>query len=397
MSDFNLPHSSSRIHIAVFGKRNSGKSSLINALTGQEISLVSPTAGTTTDPVSKAVELSPLGACVLIDTAGFDDCGDLGLQRVEKTRKILDKTDIAIILCRDAAASFELEWASELKKRHIPYLAVISQADRQHGIFALEEQVRGALKCDTVCTSAKDGTGIPELISALARLIPEDFDSQSITRSLAGKGDTVLLIMPQDEQAPKGRLILPQVQTIRELLDKDCTVICSTLSGMDASLSALAKPPKLIITDSQVFSSVYEKKPKESLLTSFSVLFAAYKGDISEFINGAEAIPKLKAGDKVLIAEACAHNAKDGDIARVKIPALLKKKVCDGIEIHVVSGAEFNADLKDYSLIIHCGACMFNRRLVLSRIAAAQAAGVPITNYGIAIAKLNDILDKITY
>lgn len=388
-------HSSGRLHISLFGRRNSGKSSLINALTGQDIALVSPVAGTTTDPVGKAVELNPLGPCLITDTAGFDDVGELGIQRVEKTRKILDKTDIGIILCRDGAGSYEQEWAAELKARNIPFLAAVTQCDRQPSPYALEEQIRQQLKCEVIQTSAVTREGIDTLIAALTRLIPEDFDKLSITGGLVNPGDTVMLVMPQDEQAPKGRLILPQVQTIRDLLDKNCTVISTTLESMDKALAALALPPKIIITDSQVFPAVYEKKPEESLLTSFSVLFAAYKGDISAFKQGAQAIDKLKPGDRVLIAEACAHNAKDGDIGRVKIPALLRKKAGDGIIVDIVSGADFNRDLRSYALVIHCGACMFNRRMVLSRIAQAQAAGIPITNYGIAIAKLTGILDKI--
>lgn len=395
MTDLNSTPSSNRLHIAVFGKRNSGKSSLINALVGQDIALVSAVAGTTTDPVIKAMELAPLGACVLIDTAGFDDEGELGLMRVDKTRQVLDKTDLAIIVCRDGAASLETDWANTLRAKKIPFIATISQCDRQANPDALAEQVRQALKADVILTSSKDGTGIDELKAALVRLIPEDFAAQSIVGHLVDDGDTVLLVMPQDIQAPKGRLILPQVQTIRDLLDNKCVVISSTFDKMDAALSALAKPPKLIITDSQVFPGVYAKKPEESLLTSFSVLFARHKGDIEEFVRGAAAIDALKPGDKVLIAEACAHDPKDGDIGRVKIPALLRKKVGDGLVIDTVAGAGFNRDLSEYALIIHCGACMFNRTLVLSRVSASKQAGVPMTNYGIAIAKLTGILDKI--
>lgn len=395
MSDLNQTPSSNRLHIALFGKRNSGKSSLINAITGQDIALVSNVAGTTTDPVSRAMEISGLGACVLIDTAGFDDVGELGAMRVEKTRAVLDKCDIAVIVCRDGAGSSEKEWADALKLKKIPFIAAVSQSDRQANAEALAEQIREALCCDVVITSAKELSGIDELKSALVRLVPEDFGASSIVGHLVRDGDSVLLVMPQDIQAPKGRLILPQVQTIRDLLDNKCVVISATLDKMDAALASLAAPPKLIITDSQVFPAVYEKKPEGSLLTSFSVLFARHKGDIHAFAQGAAAIDALREGDRVLIAEACAHNPKDGDIGREKIPALLRKKVGKGLVIDVVSGQNFNRDLSGYSLIIHCGACMFNRKLVLSRIEQAQAAGVPITNYGIAIAKLTGILDKI--
>lgn len=395
MSDLNQTPSSNRLHIALFGKRNSGKSSLINAITGQDIALVSNVAGTTTDPVSRAMEISGLGACVLIDTAGFDDVGELGALRVEKTRALLDKCDIAVIVCRDGAGISEKEWADALKLKKIPFIAAVSQSDRQANAEALAEQIREALCCDVVITSAKELSGIDELKSALVRLLPEDFGASSIVGHLVRDGDSVLLVMPQDIQAPKGRLILPQVQTIRDLLDNKCVVISATLDKMDAALASLAAPPKLIITDSQVFPAVYEKKPEGSLLTSFSVLFARHKGDIHAFAQGAAAIDALREGDRILIAEACAHNPKDGDIGREKIPALLRKKVGKGLVIDVVSGQNFNRDLSGYSLIIHCGACMFNRKLVLSRIEQAQAAGVPITNYGIAIAKLTGILDKI--
>jgi len=395
MPNLNQTPSADRLHIAVFGRRNAGKSSLINALCGQDIALVSSSPGTTTDPVSKAMEISPLGACVLIDTAGFDDVGELGEKRVLKTRQTLDKTDIAIILCRDGAGKAEKDWAEELRARKIPFIAAVSQTDRQPNPDALAEQLRESLKCEVVCTSSRSGEGIAELKSELVSLIPEDFGTRSIVGHLVKEGDTVLLVMPQDIQAPKGRLILPQVQTIRDLLDNKCVVISSTLDRMDAALAALAAPPELIITDSQVFPAVYAKKPQGSLLTSFSVLFARYKGDIRAFAEGAAAIDALREESRVLIAEACAHDPKDGDLGRQKIPALLRKKVGSALKIDVVSGANFNRDLSGYSLIIHCGACMFNRKLVLARIDAAKAAGVPITNYGIAIAKLTGILDKI--
>ena len=395
MAELNQTPGANRLHIALLGKRNAGKSSLINALAGQEVSLVSSVAGTTTDPVSRAIEISPLGACALVDTAGFDDTGELGAMRVEKTRAVLDKADIAVIVCRDGAGSVEKDWADTLRGKNIPFVAAVSQSDRQANAEALAEQVRESLKCEVVITSAKENTGIDELKGALVRLVPEDFGASSIVGHLVEDGDTVLLIMPQDIQAPKGRLILPQVQTIRDLLDNKCVVISATLDKMDAALAALASPPKLIITDSQVFPAVYAKKPEGSLLTSFSVLFARHKGDIHAFAEGAAAIDALREGDRVLIAEACAHDPKDGDIGREKIPALLRKKAGSGLIIDVVSGAGFNRDLSGYSLIIHCGACMFNRKLVLSRIEKAKGAGVPITNYGIAIAKLTGILDKI--
>ncbi len=302
-----------RLHIALFGRRNSGKSSLVNALTGQDTVIVSPTPGTTTDPVTKAMEIHPLGPCLLIDTPGFDDEGELGEMRVERTLKIIGKTDIALLLCETGDAQ-EQEWLQRLNL-----------------------------------------------------------------------------------QAPKGRLILPQVQTIRELLDKKCLIMSCTTDKLKDTLCALANPPQLIITDSQVFHTVYEQKPAESRLTSFSVLFAGYKGDIHYYVESTFAIDRLTEQSRVLIAEACTHAPLTEDIGRVKIPHLLRKRTGEGLQIDIVSGNDFPEDLSPYNLIIHCGACMFNRKYVLSRIEQARAQQVPMTNYGVAIAHLNGILNKIVY
>lgn len=385
-----------RLHIGFFGKRNSGKSSLINAFTGQNVSIVSFVAGTTTDPVYKAMEIHGLGACVIIDTAGFDDVGELGEIRVEKTKLAAEKTDIAVItFCGDDIAK-ELQWVNYFKQRNTPVLPVLTKADLSEGLDDFAETVRAETGINPIIVSAKTGQGIDKLKNGLVRLMPADFEAESILRDLVSENDSVLLVMPQDIQAPKGRLILPQVQTIRELLDKKCIVTSTATDKLDEALSCLKQPPKLIITDSQVFDIVYSKKPKGSLLTSFSVLFAAYKGDIDSYVKGAKAIDSLQENSKVLIAECCTHAPLAEDIGREKIPKLLRKRVGEGLTVDIVSGTDFPTDLTDYDLIIQCGACMFNRKYVLSRIGRANEQNVPITNYGIAIAYIKGILDKVS-
>lgn len=395
MSLTNTP-SANRLHIAIFGKRNSGKSSLINAITGQEIALVSDVAGTTTDPVYKAMEIHGIGPCMLIDTAGFDDTGKLGEQRVEKTRQAMDKTDVAIVLFGDCYTDHEQRWVEELNKRKIPVIAVINKGDLLENIPEISQHVWEKFGLKPIVTSALSRSGIRELIDQLIRALPEDFEQKSITAHLVHKDDVVLLVMPQDIQAPKGRLILPQVQTIRDLLDNKCVVVSTTTDELDTALAALAKPPALIITDSQAFSTVYSKKPPESRLTSFSVLFAAYKGDLAEFVQGAAAIGSLTEHSRVLIAEACTHAPLQEDIGRVKIPRALRKRFGEGLWVDLVSGPDFPDDLTPYDLVIHCGACMFNRKHVLTRVELAREQKVPITNYGVALAYLTGILDKIT-
>lgn len=391
----NRTPNSNRLHIAIFGKRNSGKSSLLNAITGQDMALVSETAGTTTDPVFKAMEIIPLGACVLIDTAGFDDVGTLGEMRVQKTKEVVEKTDIALVLFCDDDFTLEKEWIQALKDKKIPFLLVINKSDLLEDAEALEQKIKDAFGKQPLLVSAKSKQGIDLIKDELVRIMPEDFEQKSITGHLAKEKDIVLLVMPQDIQAPKGRLILPQVQTIRDLLDNKCIVVSATTDNMEASLEALKKPPALIITDSQVFNTVYMKKPKESILTSFSVLFARYKGDVEEYIKGAEAIDGLKETDRVLIAEACTHAPLDGDIGRIKLPKMLRKKFGEGLQIDIVAGVDFPKDVSGYSLIIHCGGCMFNRKYLLSRIQRAKEQNVPMTNYGVAIAKLMGVLEHV--
>lgn len=386
-----------RLHIGLFGKRNSGKSSLINALCGHEVSLVSDVAGTTTDPVYKAMEIHGIGPCVFIDTAGFDDEGELGAMRVEKTRDALRRTDIAIVVFAESDCAEELSWIDTIKRQKTPVIPVINKADIREDVGELQDKIRETLGRDAILVSALNRTGLDKLRESIIYHLPEDYDAIRITAGLVADGDLVLLVMPQDIQAPKGRLILPQVQTLRELLDTKCMVMSTTTDKMEDALTALSRPPKLIITDSQVFKTVYEKKPKASMLTSFSVLFAQYKGDLRFFAESATAIDSLTEQSHVLIAEACSHVPLHEDIGRVKLPRLLRKKVGEGLIITHVSGTDFPADLTKYDMVIHCGACMFNRKYVLSRVEAAKKQGVPMSNYGVVLAYLTGILDKIVW
>ena len=393
-----------RVHIGVFGRRNAGKSSLLNALTGQQAALVSDVAGTTTDPVYQPMELHGAGAVVFIDTAGFDDTGTLGGMRVERTRAAAARTDIALVLFDEedaengAGENGAFCWAEKLRRVGTKVLPVVTKTDiRPEKAALLAKIVEERLGVPTICVSAKTGDGVDELRAVLVREIQRGDIRPRLLSGLAEEGDTVLLVMPQDAEAPKGRLIQPQVQTIRELLDVRCVAVGCTPETMETALAALKKPPALVITDSQVFAEVREKTPPESRLTSFSVLFAAYKGDIDYFLKSAEKLDSLPADARILIAEACTHNALDADIGRVKIPAMLRKKLGGDIKIDVVGGADFPAELSGYDFIVHCGACMFNRRYVLFRVEAARAAGTPMTNYGILIAKLSGILDKVAF
>lgn len=347
-----------RLHIAFFGPPNSGKSTLVNALAGQEVSLVSPVPGTTTDPVRKAIELPGLGPCVLIDTAGLDDDGILGSERARLTRRILDETDIAVVLENPSVTP---GLTGSLRAAGIPSVHY------------------------------KRGQSIESLLQELLAAVPNE-QEQFLTGKLVKPGDKVLLVMPQDSEAPKGRLILPQVQVLRELLDRGCVPVCCTPESLPDAVKSFT--PNLVITDSQVFKQVNETIPPEWPLTSFSILLAASKGDIGDFVEGAGAIGHLKAGDRVLIAEACTHVPDTEDIGRVKIPALLRKRVQD-LQVEVAAGNDFPEDLSAYSLIIHCGACVAHKTIVRSRIRKALLAGVPITNYGIAIAWLQGMLERV--
>ena len=427
MATLNETPSSNRLHIGIFGKTNSGKSSFINAFTGQNVSIVADVAGTTTDPVYKPMEINPLGACVIIDTAGFDDETELGAAREEKTFLAAEKADIAIIVVAGSETpktiESELKWDKYFKEKKTPVLYVVNKTDQYpEESRLLADDIREATGNDVVLMSCaqilsrcevpkdkedneniktkraglSDNEQIKQIKAALTRMLPENYGADFITGDLVSDGDLVLLVMPQDIQAPKGRLILPQVQTLRELLDKKCLVMSVTTDKLTDVLTRLTEPPKLIITDSQVFDYVYKNKPEESMLTSFSVLFAAYKGDLPYYMQGAKAIDKLTEDSKVLIAECCTHAPLAEDIGRVKIPNMLRKRVGQGLTIDLVSGTDFPEDPSGYDLIIQCGACMFNRKYVLSRIGSAKAKNVPMTNYGVTIAHVTGILDKIS-
>lgn len=412
MPTLNETPNSNRLHIGVFGRTNSGKSSLINAITKQEVSIVADVAGTTTDLVYKAMEIHPLGPCVLMDTAGVDDTSELGSKRIEKTMLAVEKSDIAIlVLTMDTVAADwksegmtfadifpeEALWYQKLKDKKIPVLLVVNKADQNpKEAQALVEWLREQTGTEGLSLSCKNFKEVETITSSIARILPEDFGTEFITGDLVQEDDLVLLVMPQDIQAPKGRLILPQVQTIRELLDRKCLVVSVTTDNLEQSLSVLTKAPKLIITDSQVFGYVYEHKPKESMLTSFSVLFAAYKGDLPYYMEGAKAIDSLTEQSRVLIAECCTHAPLAEDIGRVKLPGMLRKRMGEALTIDLVSGTDFPENPSEYDLIIQCGACMFNRKYVLARIDNAKKYHVPMTNYGVAIAHLTGILDKIS-
>ena len=385
-----------RLHIGLFGKRNSGKSALLNALTNQEVAVVSSVAGTTTDPVYKSMELHGIGPCVFIDTAGFDDEGKLGNLRIEQTLRAVERTDIALMICTDSNIEQEIQWSNRLKDKKIPIIWILNKSDilenAEAEMLAIEQKTGQV----PLLVSARLKQGIEPIRQSIQDKMPDESQQTSILGKLVKSGDVVMLVMPQDIQAPKGRLILPQVQTIRELLDRKCIVMSCTTDKLDETLRALANPPQLIITDSQVFKTVYEKKPEATKLTSFSVLFARYKGDIDYFIQGANTIEQLTESSKVLIAEACTHAPLKEDIGRVKIPRLLRTRIGSGLQIDIVSGTDFPQDLSGYDLIIHCGACMFNRKYVLNRVNSAKEQHIPMTNYGVTIAYLAGILDKIT-
>jgi len=383
-----------RLHIAIFGKRNAGKSSLINAITGQQIALVSDFAGTTTDPVYKAMELLPIGPVVIIDTAGLDDEGELGELRIKKTKEVMGKTDLAILVFTAESKDFTLEkeWFNDLKERNIPVIGVINKVDLDDIDV---EELQKDFDIPFVKVSAKNKQNIGKLKELIQINAPKDYERETIVGDIIKPKDLILLVAPQDIQAPKGRLILPQVQVLRDILDHDAMPIIVKDSELEDSLKVLNKKPDLVITDSQVFAKVNSIIPKDVPLTSFSILFARYKGELEYFVQGAKKINELKPGDNVLIAEACTHHPLEGDIGRQKLPKWLEEKAGGKLNITVNAGVDFPEDLIKYKLVVHCGSCMFNRKQLMTRIIRCSEQNVPITNYGVAIAEINGILDRV--
>ncbi len=384
-----------RLHIGIFGRRNVGKSSLLNAMTRQNVSLVSGVAGTTTDPVEKPMELLPLGPVLFIDTAGIDDVGDLGQMRVQRSREIFDRTDVAIIVTESGVwGDFEEQLLAELKGRELPVIVVFNKTDLAEPDEALISRLQADKNLSVRACAAK-GEGILDLREALIRTAPEDFiNTPALVGDLVPAGELVMLVVPIDLEAPKGRLILPQVQAIRDILDNDAYCMVVKERELRDALDRLKRPPRLVVTDSQAFLKVGADTPDDILLTSFSILFARAKGDLAEFARGAQAIENLRPGGKVLIAEACSHHPVGEDIGRIKIPRWLSQYVGGKLEFVTVQGHDFPDDPSGYDLIVHCGACMWNRREVLTRILRCRRAGVPITNYGMAISYSLGIFER---
>lgn len=384
---------SMRLHIGVFGRTNVGKSSLLNKITNQEVSIVSDIAGTTTDVVEKSMELLPVGPVTFLDTAGLDDETELSGQRIEKTMKVVNRIDVAVVVCDfNGIGKFENDLIEKFKELKIPYLIVVNKCDLAPKSSHID--LKSELSNIIYTSVKKDEKIVFKFKEALVNLLPEDFvNSPKIVGDLVPAKSTVILVIPIDKEAPKGRIILPQVQTLRDLLDNNCLSYVVKESELKDALDNLKTPPALVVTDSQAFKKVSEIVPENVSLTSFSILFARLKGDLDEFVNGARAIENLKDGDMVLILESCTHHAIEDDIGRVKIPNLLRKKTGKNLVIHNYAGHDF-PDIKDYKLIIHCGACMTNRREVLSRVLIANQNNVPITNYGVAISYCLGILPR---
>ncbi len=384
-----------RLHIGLFGRRNVGKSSLLNAITRQDVSIVSEYAGTTTDPVEKPMELLPLGPVVFIDTAGLDDVGALGDLRIRKTRQVFDRTDLGVLVVEPQTwGPFEEQVLAELQARKVPTIVAFNKIDTGR---PAEEVLRhlSVRNIPWIETAAPDGAGVLDLRQALLDHAPAEFvDSPSIVGDLVGPGEMAVLVVPIDKEAPKGRLILPQVQAIRDLLDSDAFSMVVKEQELRTALERLAVPPKLVVTDSQAFLKVAADTPREIPLTGFSILFSRFKGDLLAQVEGAMAVETLRPGDRVLVAEACSHHPIGEDIGRVKIPRWLRQYVGGDLQFDHVQGHDFPDDLADYKLVIHCGACMWNRREVLSRILHCRRQGVPITNYGLVIAYSLGIFER---
>ncbi|MBQ3099931.1 MAG: [Clostridia bacterium] len=381
--------SAERVHIGFFGLRNAGKSSVVNAVTGQSLSLVSDVKGTTTDPVNKAMELLPIGPVVIIDTPGIDDEGELGLMRVKRAKQILNKTDVAVLVV-DAARGFSIqdnELVELFKSKDIPYVVVYNKSDLVCKTDSLAE--------NEIYVSAKDNTNINELKELIAKISKRgQGNDKRIVGDIISRGDVIVLVTPIDSAAPKGRLILPQQQTIRDIIDSGATAVVCRETELEATLSSFKNPPKLVITDSQAFGVVNKNTPDDILLTSFSILFARYKGDLAEAVRGAAMLDKLTDGDRVLISEGCTHHRQCGDIGTVKLPSWIKKYTGCDIEFEFTSGGEFPEDLSPYSLVVHCGGCMLTEREMKYRIRHTLDSDLPITNYGITIAHVHGILKR---
>ncbi|MBO6271429.1 [FeFe] hydrogenase H-cluster maturation GTPase HydF [bacterium] len=386
---------SQRLHIAILGRTNVGKSSLVNAITSQNVSIVSDKEGTTTDVVEKSAELFPIGAVTFLDTAGIDDKTELGEKRLEKTLNVINRTDIGIIVTDDIGfTDYEKNIIEKLNSLNIPYIVVVNKSDikkiNETNLNIIKEYTKNI--CEVSATKTERITDI--LVSEMIKIIPDShINPPSIMGDKLSKQDIVILVTPIDKEAPKGRLILPQVQSIRDILDNDCISVITQVNNLEYTLNSLKTKPKLVVTDSQAFKEVSEIVPKNIPLTSFSILFARLKGDLSAFIKGAEHIKNLKPNDKILILESCTHHAIDDDIARVKIPKLLEKKLGFNLDFEYYTGHDF-PDIKPYKLIIHCGACMTNRKEILSRIMIAEKEKKPITNYGIVISYCVGILNR---
>ena len=385
--------SAERLHIAFFGRRNAGKSSLVNAVTGQRLAVVSPVKGTTTDPVKKAMELLPLGPVLIIDTPGYDDEGELGTLRVEKTNEILNQTDIAVLVY-DASVGMRGEDLALLEKLKARKLPVVLAANKCDLAVAGEDVDRQPEAEASIFVSTLTGEGVKELKERLAALGRTAKAPKSILADLVSPGDSVILVIPIDESAPKGRLILPQQLTLRELLDLHCVPICCQVEELSTLLDRLNKPPRLVVTDSQAFGKVSPLVQAPIPLTSFSILFARYKGELRQLVEGARALAALKDGDRVLISEGCTHHRQCGDIGSVKLPTWIRQYTGKEPEFSFSSGGEFPEDLSAYQLVIHCGGCMLNEAAMQHRMAVAKAAGVPMVNYGVAIAQMHGILAR---
>ncbi len=384
-----------RMHIGIFGRRNVGKSSLLNAITRQYVSIVSEIAGTTTDPVEKPMELLPLGPVLFIDTAGLDDTGALGELRIHRTRRIFDRADLGVIVSEAGIwGDFEEQLITELQKRKVPIVVVFNKSDIAEPNGTVLNRLASE-KIPLVRTSAVSGKGIPDFRQALLDAAPSEFvNNPTILGDLVGAGEMALLVVPIDKEAPKGRLILPQVQAIRDLLDSDAYCVVVKERELRHALESLNRRPKLVVTDSQAFLRVTADTPREVPLTSFSILFARFKGNLAELVRGTMAIDRLNPGDSILIAEACSHHPIAEDIGRVKIPRWLAQYVGGRLDFHTVQGHDFPDDLSPYRLVIHCGACMMNRREMLTRLVQCRQAGVPMTNYGLTIAYSLGIFER---